>query len=212
MLFSPSFWAESSRSCYPVGVVWASCSFEYLISKMLTATEGSSYCIPSTAMCSAGWSLLSCSDYSQSWSSPLQTMSGAAGHGGLAEWNAFNSSWLTDAGIIKQITEMTGGWALKTRINWTVLGQKAHMEHGVYPAEEHSLMGFPSQKKEHQAWVQWVLAQCRRAQSLGKFAGWSTTSSSSSTKIHSGEILWLLTSGIMPHSPSKQNLVTSSCQ
>lgn len=65
-----------------------------------------------------------------------------------------------------ETTERTGGWALKTWIN--VLEQKPHMEHRAYPTEEHGLVGFPSQKKEHWAWVHRVLAQFQRARSLGK--------------------------------------------
>lgn len=86
------------------------------------------------------------------------------------------------------------------------LGQKPHVEHGAYPAEEHSLVGFPSQGKEHQAGCRGCLLNFKEQGHLGKqFAGWPTTSSSASRRTRSGEILRLLPSGVTPHSPSKQN-------
>lgn len=124
---------KHAATCYPVGVVWASCSFGYLISRMLITAEGSSYRIPSTAVCSAGWSLLSCSGCFQSWSSSLTDN----------EW----SRWPRRMGRKKllqlfttdrcrhhktEITERTGGWALKTRINWKCPWAKAsHGTQGV---------------------------------------------------------------------------------
>lgn len=91
----------------------------------------------------------------------------------------------------KSLTWSTGCTLLRNTASWAFPPRKKSIRHGCNGC----LLNF----KEHGH--------------LGKqFAGWPTASSSSSTKTHSGEILWLLTSGITPHSPSKQNLVTSSCQ
>lgn len=72
---------------------------------------------------------------------------------------------------------------------------------------------FPARERSIRQGCNGCLLSFKEHGHLGKqFAGWPTASSSSSTKTHSGKILWLPTSGITPYSPSKQNLVISSCQ
>lgn len=64
-----------------------------------------------------------------------------------------------------EISGRTGGRTLKTRINWKCPWAKA--SHAAWGAPRWgTLLGLPSQRKKHQAWVQWRLAPLQRAQSL----------------------------------------------